>query len=554
LHVASNEMRRRRAALCMVGLSAIAGAAFAGCDGSQPATADFSTLLAPSQGQATGSVWSPRAAPNPLRPQFRWSPVAGAAGYEIQIDDSCLSPVPGGCTFPTPEIDAQTTDSAFVPSADLPVSMTPPVGRRYMWRVRSCDTSGACGLWSRTNYVDVGRQRQDFNGDGYADLAVAAGGSNPNAVFVYFGGPALPVSAGWTIRGDTSASPLGGSGFSRLRWLGDLNGDGFADLAVGVERESGDSVRVYFGGTSPATDPALEIADSASTGSSLWTLLASDLNGDGAADLFQAYWGDPSGTYVVSYGPFLGEGSAQTFINDPTVVATCDFDSDGYADLVTSNDHLLRGGPNGPFGGSGSEPISAGGAEGAIACAWNVNGLGGANLLVDLGTTAARLQLQSSPTNPGAQACDGPLPALSPGPSGYGQGHPNGDAVADVGDADGDGYDDLLVGDFRNNRAALFFGGCPATRVSELPGLSDLGGNPSAGGAVAAAGDLDGDGFPDLAVANVYGNFDSICSGEVYLYRGGVVVDTTPTSVLLDPDSPPPAGGCRGDAFGLALD
>jgi len=547
-------MRRRRAALCTVGLSAIAGAAFAGCDGSQPATADFPTLLAPSQGQATGSVWSPRAAPNPLRPQFRWSPVAGAAGYEIQIDDSCLSPVPGGCTFPTPEIDAQTTDSAFVPSADLPVSMTPPVGRRYMWRVRSCDTSGACGLWSRTNYVDVGRQRQDFNGDGYADLAVAAGGSNPNAVFVYFGGPALPVSPGWTIRGDTSASPLGGSGFSRLRWLGDLNGDGFADLAVGVERESGDSVRVYFGGASPATDPAVEIADSASTGSSLWTLLASDLNGDGAADLFQAYWGDPSGTYVVSYGPFLGEGSAQTFINDPTVVATCDFDSDGYADLVTSNDHLLRGGPNGPFGGRGSEPISAGGAEGAIACAWNVNGLGGANLLVDLGTTAARLQLQSSPTNPGAQACDGSLPALSPGPSGYGQGHPNGDAVADVGDADGDGYDDLLVGDFRNNRAALFFGGCPATRVSELPGLRDLGGNPSAGSAVAAAGDLDGDGFPDLAVANVYGNFDSICSGEVYLYRGGVVVDTTPTSVLLDPDSPPPAGGCRGDAFGLALD
>jgi hypothetical protein len=550
-------MRRRRAALCTVGLSAIAGATFAGCDSSHRATADVPTLLAPYQGQETGSVWSPRAAPNPLRPQFRWSPVPGAAGYEIQIDDSCLSPLPGGCSFPTPEIDAQTTDSAFVPSADLPVSMTPPVGRRYMWRVRSCDASGACGSWSRTNYVDVGRQRQDFNGDGYADLAVAAGGSTPNAVFVYFGGPALPVSAGWTIRGDASPSPLDeGFGFRHLRWLGDLNGDGYADLAVGVERESGDSVRIYFGGASPATDPALEIADSASAGSSLWTLLASDLNGDGMADLFQAYWGEPSGTYVVSYGPSLGEGSAQTYINDPTVVATCDFDSDGYADLVTSDDHLLPGGPNGPFGGSGPRPIPAGGGRGAIACPWNANGLGSASLLVDLGpgATAPRLELFSSPTTPGAAACDGPLPALPPGPKGVGPAPPNGDAVADVGDADGDGYDDLLVGDPRNNRAALFFGGCPATRVSELPGLSDLGGNPYTGGAVAAAGDLDGDGFPDLAVANIYGNFDSVCSGEVYLYRGGVVVDTTPTSVLLDPDLPPPPGGCRGDGFGLALD
>ena len=73
---------------------------------------------------------------------------------------------------------------------------------------------------------------------------------------------------------------------------------------------------------------------------------------------------------------------------------------------------------------------------------------------------------------------------------------------------------------------------------------------------MAATGDLDGDGFPDFAVANVFSGIDDYCSGEIYIYRGGPSSgsQSTPAIILTDPDHAAMPAGCAEDGFGVSLD
>src|SRR5258706_16243195 len=73
-------------------------------------------------------------------------------------------------------------------------------------------------------------------------------------------------------------------------------------------------------------------------------------------------------------------------------------------------------------------------------------------------------------------------------------------SVAWVGDVNGDGYDDLLVGAFRYpeiasvGQACLYFGGPPADSLADLVITPPPAGSGGVGGTAASAGDLDGDG------------------------------------------------------------
>jgi hypothetical protein len=136
------------------------------CDAGLPAAP---SLLRPMRGAYTGSLHAPAALAT-LRPSFTWmavTPTCGAVSYQFQADDSCVPGALDGCTFPSPELDAAgIATTRHTPAADLKVNTTPPAGAFYAWRVRACDSSTRCGSWSEIRYLQVGRVREDINGDG----------------------------------------------------------------------------------------------------------------------------------------------------------------------------------------------------------------------------------------------------------------------------------------------------------------------------------------------------------------------------------------------------
>src|ERR1044071_7097658 len=90
--------------------------------------------ISPRNGSSTGSMHAAIS----RRPLFRWRAVPLAISYDVQVDDSCDPESFRSCAFPSAEAEETTTSLSLRLSAALPVSSTPPVGRRYYWRVRGC--------------------------------------------------------------------------------------------------------------------------------------------------------------------------------------------------------------------------------------------------------------------------------------------------------------------------------------------------------------------------------------------------------------------------------
>jgi hypothetical protein len=112
--------------------------------------------------------------------------------------------------------------------------------------------------------------------------------------------------------------------------------------------------------------------------------------------------------------------------------------------------------------------------------------------------------------------------------------------VAGAGDVNGDGYDDLLVGAFGQNRGSLYYAGAAylflgGAQMDASADLTILGAQNygELGVSVAGAGDLDGDGYDDFLVGEPYNSSGSMYNGAVYLFRGGPGLDAVPDMVVL---------------------
>lgn len=217
----------------------------------------------------------------------------------------------------------------------------------------------------------------DFNGDGFDDLAVGVyqeifdDDLSEGAVNVIYGSPAGLTAAGNQLWYQSLASILDvgeeSDGFSRSMTAGDFDGDGIADLAVGVpgEFDQSGAVSVIYGSGAGLT----------AVGNQLWhqnsrgilgvgevgdifgsSLAAGDFDGDGYMDLAIAAFlenvgnlEDAGAVYVI-YGSIAGlaaDGSQSWHQNSPGILdvseafdlfghslAAGDFNGDGRADLA----------------------------------------------------------------------------------------------------------------------------------------------------------------------------------------------------------------------------
>ena len=333
----------------------------------------------------------------------------------------------------------------------------------------------------------------DLNGDGYADMIVAApfadlgGYDSAGSIYVVFGkgdgfGATLDLGSldgtdGFRLDGATSRDFAGLS----VSGAGDVNGDGFDDLIVATAGAGNNGLRrpgsayVVFG--QPAAFPAV--------------VKLRSLDGTGG---------------------FRMDGLIDGAAFGGSVSAAGDVNADGFDDMVIG----ARGAaPNG-LAGAGSAYVILGRAS--FAPTLDVYTLDG--------TTGFRLD--------GARIL------------GYA-----GSSVSGAGDVNGDGFADVLIGapgggidSIAPGAAYVVFGKAdgfaPTLDLSQLDGsngfrLDGEGNTSRAGQSVSGAGDINGDGFADIIIGSGYSGFVSAAHNSNAFVIFGKAGGFAPVSPLVLP-------------------
>ena len=490
------------------------------------------------------------------RPTLRWVLPSGVtdATVDLCLDRACTAPIG------TP---AHVTGSSYAPEADLPVGVV-------FWRLHpSTTTSVSSPTWqftvpARSAPVDSSwGTTLDLNGDGYADVVVGAPTvNNVGAAYVYTGSrTGLATTPATTLLGLGSDYP--GFGWS-VAGAGDVNGDGFADVAIATRGDGTTCVYVYLGGADalPLT-PATTLCPPQTVFSSgdLSASSAGDVNGDGYADLVVAgggmmapyvYLGSAHGLDIAS--PTILAGPYVAGLMGTVVAGAGDVNGDGLGDVVVAafyNDPSSFMGGNyvylGRATGIDTAPstvlagvaLSSGGGGSSfdmnIASAGDVNGDGYADILAGAcdKTDCAFVYL-------GSAAGVAPTPATTittaGGVGGIGR-------IASAGDVNGDGYGDVAVATDSNSGpiVSIYLGGASGLATSPAAAPTEPGSMADGfGGAFASAGDVNGDGFADLVVGADFGDPGNPASenGSAYVYLGGATgLATSPKITLQGPES-----------------
>ena len=181
----------------------------------------------------------------------------------------------------------------------------------------------------------------DVNGDGKPDLIVANESANTVSVLLNTTpAPATTFDANSFAAQQTFAT--GSDPFSVT--AADVNGDGKPDLIVA--NGTGNTVSVLLNTTSPgAATPSFAAQQTFATGSDPFSVTAADVNGDGKPDLIVANQSDNTVSVLLNT---TAPGAAtpsfaaqQTFAtgSGPVSVTAADVNGDGKPDLIVANEN-----------------------------------------------------------------------------------------------------------------------------------------------------------------------------------------------------------------------
>jgi hypothetical protein len=418
---------------------------------------------------------------------------------------------PGATTpsFATQQSFTTGTNSRTVTAADVngdgkPDLIVPNFGDSNVSVLLNTTAPGATtpGFATQQIFVTGGQPYSatavDVNGDGKADLVVANYLGNTVSVLLNTTAP------GATTLSFAAQQPFATGSHPTSVTAADVNGDGKPDLIVANLSDS--SVSVLLNATAPgATTPAFSAQQTLATGNQPYSVTAVDVNGDGKPDLVAANSvGNSVSVLLNTTAPgatTLGFPAQRSFAagTSPYSVSAADVNGDGKPDLVVANSGdntasvlLNTTVPGATAPSFAAQQILATGRNPYSVIAANVNGDGKPDLIVaNLNDDTVSVLLNT--TVPGAAT----LGFAAPPSFGTGT-HPYAFTTADV---NGDGKPDLVVANSGDNNVSVLLNntapGAPtpsfAARWSFLAGT-----NPY----WVTAADVNGDGKPDLVVAN----------------------------------------------------
>ncbi len=528
------------------------------------------------------------------RPTLRWELPAGTDGAVVDIcrDRACTMVIesiraPGSSVRPVVDLPANSV-VFWRMRATLRAATSANFSATWLFHTPARDNSGAIDT-SADPHVDV-------NGDGFDDVVVGAPSAAPGGrVFagtasIYHGGMlGIPAAPTRVLEG---GAPNAEFGFS-VSGAGDLNGDGFGDLAVGASsaapggRVRAGTVSVYYGslmGIAMAPSVVLEgVVDNDHFGFSVAS--AGDVDRDGYSDLLvgarEASAGAraQAGTVSLYHGTAMGiaavptrvlEGPNEYALLGNAVASAGDVNGDGFSDVVVG---ALGGASVGGVN-TGTASVYYGSAMGlAMAASRVLAGTAAGGIFGNAVSSAGDLNndgysdlvVGAAFAEPGGRVMAGTASvyhggamgiAMSPaivleGTAGFGN---FGSSVSSAGDVNNDGFDELIVGAIAAlagarpsaGTASLYYGSVMGVSVAARV-LEGVASGDNLGSAVARAGDVNGDGFSDVIVgAKNALNAGGMRVGSVGVYHGGVMGISMLPSRLLE-------GGFVRGGFGSSL-